>query len=632
MIEGPVDRLNLNTLLRAGFVVALFLVVVRFLPEFPDLHSESWIFAVNRAAGEHLAFGKQLVFTYGPYSSVSNGQFYPGAEFTRLLGLSILALAYVSGLLCLINRRRNLLLLIFLLALAVVARDSIFYGIPVLFLVLAYRFDVERDASLRRAHPTAFVALTLALALNPLVKASYGMLTLPVFLIGCGLVWRRQRQLALLLLIVMAVSLPTLWVLSGQNLFDIVEYFQAQIPIISGYADAMMLPGRKADILVYILVSLLIIGVLVQRARQSARRVSDLALIVGLLLILFLVFKASFVRHDEHVTTAAGTILLLAATLAAIVPGWLASCLLGLAAIIWFSEDSFYLHVHVNPAKQLVRSVMSSVEGIRLLLSDGLRARYDHALQEIAKAVRLPQVTGDSDIQWRYDVLVANGIDVRQRPVPAGYSVYTPELDRLNAAEFSANEIPENVFFRPTSLDRDLPSLEDSLCWPLWLARYQIGTESSGQYLLLTKRTNGFRIPHYIPLLETEAKMGEEVKLPEPSEILWAEIHIPSHLLGALANSLFKRPGLTLTYTYPNGTRTSFRYVAGMGESGFIIRPLVLTNDDFRALYADRFATLSSEPLAKAFSIQPAPGGSPFWPRTYRIRISVLELDDHDKR
>ncbi len=75
------------------FTIAILAVMVRPLPVFPNLMWEGLLFAINPAVATHLQFGRDVLFTHGPYASVYTSRYYPGIEHLRLTGQIFNALA-----------------------------------------------------------------------------------------------------------------------------------------------------------------------------------------------------------------------------------------------------------------------------------------------------------------------------------------------------------------------------------------------------------------------------------------------------------------------------------------------------------------------------------------------------------
>ncbi len=77
--------------------VALFLFISPFFPSFAGgtgLDS-AWIIGLNQGYANGLVFGRDLVFTFGPYASVYTREYNPGTNTIALFGSICLATAFV---------------------------------------------------------------------------------------------------------------------------------------------------------------------------------------------------------------------------------------------------------------------------------------------------------------------------------------------------------------------------------------------------------------------------------------------------------------------------------------------------------------------------------------------------------
>jgi hypothetical protein len=63
-----------------------------------------------------------------------------------------------------------------------------------------------------------------------------------------------------------------------------------------------------------------------------------------------------------------------------------------------------------------------------------------------------------------------------------------------------------------------------------------------------------------------------------------AKIDVRPTLAGKLLMLLFKPPLLNISYFFPNGDKQLFRYIAGMGSSGFVVKPVIQSTAGFVAL------------------------------------------------
>ena len=80
-------------------VLLSLLTVVWFAPEVPyPAQDSAWVLALNQAVADHLAFGRDVLFTLGPWGTVYAGQYHPATDGMMLAGGAIVALALAGGL------------------------------------------------------------------------------------------------------------------------------------------------------------------------------------------------------------------------------------------------------------------------------------------------------------------------------------------------------------------------------------------------------------------------------------------------------------------------------------------------------------------------------------------------------
>lgn len=240
---------------------------------------------------------------------------------------------------------------------------------------------------------------------------------------------------------------------------------------------------------------------------------------------------------------------------------------------------------------------------------------------EIRARQPLPALQGPTDL-YSYDqaALFAAGLDWSPRPVFQSYSAWTPPLLRINAAHLLGADAPQNIVFSVQPIDRRFPALEDGASWPLLLSRYHF-TGYAGAAAILQRRSAAGRF-QLQPLFTGQYPMDRRVALPKPAgSILWAEIEIRPTLAGRIVNLVYKLPLLYLSLQYPGGGSETYRYIEGMGETGFVIAPTVGSTQNFIALTQNP----ASLPRASTFSMTTTGFACRWlWSSQYHMRLSVL--------
>ena len=323
---------------------------VPFSPVFPagDLDS-GWMLAINVAVERGLVFGKDLIFTFGPYASTYTGQYYPTTDMQMLWSAALIGSAFAVGTFLLSRGpcKASALLTIPVLGLVfganhfAVCPDPLFFCDPLVFILLVSCgvAPVAHPAHIPITAPFrfGFALLCIALGLLPLVKGTFGLASFVAIGLGSFLLFlRRERMQAIIGLALFALSLAAFWVIAGQALRELPTFLAAQGSIVSGYTEAMSLVGPVREPIAYVAVCCLLAGLYFSSFRSAA--LSGLASAAGVAVLLFIAFKAGFVRHDGHALIAGGVLALTGWILSVALPGvrsylGLFVCFAGWAAI-----------------------------------------------------------------------------------------------------------------------------------------------------------------------------------------------------------------------------------------------------------------------------------------------------------
>ena len=603
-------------------LAACCVAVVPLWPSFPaaDLDS-AWKFAVNVAVAQHKVFGRDLIFTFGPYADVYTGTYHPATDGLAMMATAIVAAALAGGLIVLTQGGWRWLAVLLSIGLSyLLLRDPIFLLTPMLFLAVA-----ATPRQLGRGAAFVLLLLAAAMAILVLVKGTFGAAS-AVGLAGGGIILlvRRRWVLALATAIVVPVTLAGAWMLAHQPLSALPDFFRGQSEIVDGYTDAMSLVGPTWEVVDYAAAAALVLLFNVPAFWRA--RFRGVVLAVTTAVFILLTFKAGFVRQDLHVVIAAGSLALFASILAFLHRGALPSLGLAVALVCALSID--YGAEKVGPRAALLRVVTvyeAAAHGVddRLLHGPGRKDAYADALEKLRASYPLTKLSGTADIySFGQSVLLAHGIPWAPRPVLQSYSAYSPFLAEADARHLKGTLAPENVLLRLEPIDDRLPALEDGPSWLPLLARYEV-TAMLGQTALL------HRVPGALDrdLLgprngPTQHLLNEAVSIAPGAGPLWAWIDITPTARGQFASAVFKSPPLTITVTLSNGRSKTFRFVSGMGRAGFMLAPLV---EDAAQLMAMEIPGIpgwgDSVPISFTLTGDPA-----YWNIAYSVTTASVNL------
>src|SRR5260364_23013 len=88
--------LHLSRIVLAGLLfVMLRAIFVPFMPYMPSSGLDpSWVYGTNQAVAQGLIFGRDFIFTTGPYGSIYTKAFHPATDYLMLIGGFYLSICY----------------------------------------------------------------------------------------------------------------------------------------------------------------------------------------------------------------------------------------------------------------------------------------------------------------------------------------------------------------------------------------------------------------------------------------------------------------------------------------------------------------------------------------------------------
>ncbi len=564
----------------AAALLAFTLSVFVPLVQTPEALTLDWLLALSVAHEQGLRFGREILFTYGPLGFAWAG--YHPATFHVLLALwAAVAVATWAALWSAVRRlappgNRALLAAgafgVVLLAAGehVSMHDSRFLLVPML--LLFHHFIVDR-----RPLSGVSAVLVAALAIAGLVKFSY--------LVSAGVAvaavaadsWPQAKGRAAAPLVLLAGLYLLGWLLTGQRLADLAPYLSSSIDVVGGYTESMALwtPTESWDVLRFVGPASLLLALVFWAGRRQVLRQCVHVGALGALLLL--VFRAGYVRHDEHEIISTGLLVPLA--MLYLLGTWRAAAsrayrllwivCVGTAAMS--ASVSYERWAGLDLASRSVMSFIGMANEARELSSWAGGGRLDvaetsEALMKAARAAHpLAATSAKVDLYpTSTHLLLAAGLDYRPRPSLQSYPCGTPFLTAANAEHLRGAAAPEQVFFRVAPMDGRLATLEDPLSW-LELARLYDAQEESAGYLVLrrsaTPRTWTFRQL----AAAGRARLGSRVVLPDldGDGALWVRVDLRLTAAGHLASQLYKPPLSMIGIELSDGQTKKFRFLPG---------------------------------------------------------------------
>jgi hypothetical protein len=645
--SGSIKELSIQYLNSVAKITVMLLMLTALLAIFflgsamPQIGVDpSWHFAMNQAIAENLAIGKEIIFTFGPYSSLYTNEFNPSTDRLELFGGIYFSLCYFIAFAMLMKNTPIFWSVIFWALIAIFRpSDPIFISYPLLVSLVIFRIVFPSDQvkeiifSPWLMAPMLFIIFS-ALGFLPLIKGSFLVPCASMFFACIAmLILGKKKLFAIIAFASPIIGMVFFWNLAGQKISVLTEYFSNMLQIISGYNEAMSLSeGASYEIAIFLIIALLVLLVIFMQ--KSIPLLLRLILFTLFFSFLFVSFKGGFVRHDVSHPSIQSASLLIAALLLPFVfhyqhPfilqffGYKVAWIPLVSFVAWLSIGNNYTHFS---AQRILYSSTNQVAlfshlSNRIFHPQSFVDAFKKNLAQIKIEAALPKLDGTTDI-YPYDQsnLIASDNEWSPRPIFQSYSSYTAKLSQINARHLIGENAPKNIFFKVRTMDERFPSIDDGLSWKILLANYQ-PIKTSGQFLVLRRKAIINSLPSQEVEINNNYQLGEIVKIPNGNKILFAEIEIKLTLFGKLLSTLFKPSQLQINVTLDDGRTENYRIASTMIKSGFVISPLVENAADFSSLYNARASTKR----VKSFIISSRERYKFFWQPVYKINISAIK-------
>jgi hypothetical protein len=557
----------------APALVALLLAIVVYVPIAmrplelePDL---SLRVMTHDAFARHLQFGRDLVYTYGPWGLLDRG-FDPRTERVVLAFSTLLALVFASTMVQLTGKIHPVAAVVILIAAAAVLVSS---GDDARFLAIALLVLLCGLLPPERARDLPLVA---ALALIALIKFSF--LIVALFVIAT----RRSLESV----IVFAAAFVIFWIGAGQH-FDVLPLFLARgTEVSAGYAGAASL-GSGIPLACIGAAGLAAVAIIVERNFMRAIAV------VG---AVWLLMKIGYVRADDaHALVANGLLL-------------------------FFGLGYLLLRVPRARVPAIIAIVVVILaNGIALIdatRGDLRELKSGRQAQTRVSVPHLPDGTVDA-YPYGSAPLITAGLRYSPRPIFESYMAWTPRLTELNAERLRGTNAPQWLWVGIDSIDERYPLFDDAPSWLEMIRRYEIDPAWSGERLLLRKSASP-RPLALAPIASTSGRFNEDVVLPD-APLLWCAIDLHPTLLTRIEEIVARPPVIYVEIVTADGKRAGYRAPVSLLRAGFLVSPHVTSLAGLTRLFRDQ-----SGRRATAIRVIGRGYGQPFTLHFSAVRTPVL--------
>jgi len=596
--ESIVSRMT-EALLFSGALWFAFAICVPWMPDFSVTGLDpSWRLSLHYFYEHGYVYGKDIIFTYGPYGFISTYTYYPATYRILVFAYLFFAAVYTAAgwdILRNVIRHKGLLFLAILAATLFLAPapnnngtgDTFFYPAGILFFV-SYLMERDKPFGMRNFF------LVGVLAAASLMKYSFfiGSVSLLFFVSLDGMLFKKKAPF---LLFLYCGILAGLWVLAKQPLAALGPFLLAEANLAHYYGATMSYPLTVyyARFVFYIVIFVLFLAVfLIAQWRRTGRQ----ALLPSLTLAAmgFLIFRAAFTRPD-HSGVAMSYVAILGIYLIPFLNEVLKTrwwkFFLALLLTLVLTLGYTYGLKPLDPSflKFTTRIGNSIAKMPHYVFVESRFSPQPKDLQEIygiiGNAVRqlnpVPQLYGTVDIYPTDSTgLIAKGLQYKPRPVFQSYSAYSPFLSKKNADFLKSPGAPEflalgsNITGDGKPFAVRYPTLDDSLSFPEIRSRYDFVSVFRGNALLKKAR---FPRPYFFqPIGKVTAEFGEPVPVPRFDQgPIWVEMDIGSTWRGKMFEFLGRAGRTEIIVKARNGMAYTYTLPPAMSPTGFLLSPVL---------------------------------------------------------
>ena len=334
---------------------------------------------------------------------------------------------------------------------------------------------------------------------------------------------------------------------------------------------------------------MLAVGLLLWSAWRQRRNMARLGGVLFLGPGLFLGWKNGLVRHDDHAMLFFGMALFVALMLprylgwkSSLISGVLLVCSIGGTLLTADHERHDLFSISIHETEDQLAAALHPVAARNHLEEVRAAKEKDWRLDRVREVVGAATI---DQLSCEQGVIFLNGLNWHPRPVFQSYTVYTPNLLRLNADFYRSDDAPEYVLCDLYSIDGRLGAMEDSLALLELLRRYTPVFREK-QFVLLKRLRRDEPVSEPEVVCRGTIHFDETIRLDDvPGEYQWLSLRFTPSLRGRVLGAVFKRDILELELQTTSGKTLPYRLIPAMAQEGFLINPLVDSTDDFARLW-----------------------------------------------
>jgi len=597
-------------------IMAIFLLILttipllvgRFAPT-SDTLDTSWAWVLGYAFSNNLQWGKQIIFTYGPLGFLENTYFYSNhilwfisAISNVFIRLSFSAIfIYFLYLYVFRNKEDNVhhsitfyFFYILIGAISIIIASSISISMllclmATMIIINTFNCDFTKNNKIlliRYVLSGVLLAFSSLIKFNIIPFALLFLLLYP-FLIGYSFKNKKFFFQGFVGLISFIIAFLFILKLIGQDLANLPAMFIGIYEIIKGYTPAMFANGYIFQTFMAIIVLLYFVYLILISYKNKQKALFSQLLL--LFLLLFLVFKEGFVRHDLTIVGPHASffftvcLIVLAFTILLYSRMKLSNNFVNLIFILIFCFNIIGGSINILPPsnfEDFIKLIFIKHKRIEFqqLTDNSIRNQFE-IKPSIIQAVEDKPVT---IIPW--DLMMSQGYHFKFIPqvIPQAYSAYTPYLDKQNAKQILSDDALQKIIYTFEDIDNRYPLFSEPYTFDTILSCYK--TQIPGNRYSLFTRKDSCQNLNLASISAIKSEFNKWVNLPPNADFM--DIYISQTFLSHIINILYK-PLCHIYISFKLSDNTvvgPYRFIPAVSQDHLFIKYFISNQNDLNDL------------------------------------------------
>ena len=567
----------------AALVYLIFILLPGFYSPLVQGPDAGWVYAFNALVHTSLIFGRDVVFTYGPFAflivPIDIGQNLWLGQLFRL-GVHVVFGVFVSHFI--LGARSLAQIVLFVVGYATAAACNLPYESHLMLVfgmllvtALERRGFTVLGFGLAGVLASFLMTIKLSLAILGLAMVSMSMLYATV-------VNRRMSWGIIVPSTIGFLSMSTvLIVVHFQTIENAVSWIRLSLEIASSYDTVMSLIGPQYLVVMGMMMTVLYVIITACTFSLQSRHFRTACIFF---VPMMLIFKHGFIRQDGHevfffpaVLCVASLLVLRAERRREIV---LSLVLFVFALPMVIVSDIQYNRFQTASFVNIFGGAQAASNIRSLARLDDTKARLASASSQILSVERLPSswlnrirsAEGDVDVApFELTYIYVNGLTWRPSPTIQTYVAWTAHLDSWNARHYASSSAPDFIVLHYAGVDGRHPLLSSPATAREIIRNYERVEENLASRLVLLQRRQVPLADGLTPLQRASLRIGEWVDVPISDRPVFARFDMELELAGRLLKTAFRIDPVQMEFRYASGKLATFRVYPDALKNGMLV-------------------------------------------------------------